>query len=172
MHYCIGIKVPQRIFSEMECSSTGCMSLLAACKQGFLASYRPMICVHACLLKGKRGAQLHAVVARDATDDISPIAYAICESKTRDTWTWFLKTLLDDIGYPRDHMWSFMSDHQKVIFNVLSCALTKFTKKYFNMSLHNIIKQGLIQALEELMPGLEHRYCVKHLHANRHVLIM
>jgi hypothetical protein len=65
-----------------------------------------------------------------------------------------------------------MSDRQKVIFNVLSCALTKFTKKYFNMSLHNIIKQGLIQALEELMPGLEHRYCVKHLHANRHVLIM
>jgi len=34
------------------------------------------------------------------------------------------------------------------------------------MSLLNIIKQGLIQALEELMPGLEHRYCVKYLHAN------
>jgi hypothetical protein len=24
----------------------------------------------------------------------------------------------------------------------------------------------LIQALEDVMPGLEHRYCVKHLHAN------
>jgi hypothetical protein len=24
----------------------------------------------------------------------------------------------------------------------------------------------LIQALEKLMPSLEHRYCVKHLHAN------
>jgi hypothetical protein len=34
------------------------------------------------------------------------------------------------------------------------------------MSLLNIIKQGLIQVLEELMSGLEHRYCVKHLHAN------
>jgi hypothetical protein len=34
------------------------------------------------------------------------------------------------------------------------------------MSLLNIIKQGLIQALEELMPSLEHRYYVKHLHAN------
>ena len=30
----------------------------------------------------------------------------------------------------------------------------------------NIIKQGLIQALEELMPGLEHRYCVNRLHSN------
>jgi len=27
-------------------------------------------------------------------------------------------------------------------------------------------KQGLLDALEYLMPGLEHRYCVKHLHAN------
>jgi hypothetical protein len=34
------------------------------------------------------------------------------------------------------------------------------------MSILNIIKQGLIQALKELMPGLEHKYCVKHLHAN------
>jgi hypothetical protein len=30
----------------------------------------------------------------------------------------------------------------------------------------NNIKQGLVNALEDLMPGSEHRYCVKHLHAN------
>jgi hypothetical protein len=30
----------------------------------------------------------------------------------------------------------------------------------------NNIKQGLINALEDLMPGAEHIYCVKHLHAN------
>jgi hypothetical protein len=34
------------------------------------------------------------------------------------------------------------------------------------MSLLNIIKQGLIKDLEEMMPSLKHRYCVKHLHAN------
>jgi hypothetical protein len=44
--------------------------------------------------------------------------------------------------------------------------LQNVVKKYFNMSLLNIIKHGLIQALEELMPSFEHRYCVKHLHAN------
>ncbi|XP_062150890.1 uncharacterized protein LOC133859491 [Alnus glutinosa] len=88
--------------------------------------------------KGKWSGQLHAAVARDANDDIYPIAYAICEAETRDTWTWFLKILLDDIGYDREHMWSFMSDRQK----------------------------GLVNALEDLMPGAEHMYCVKHLHAN------
>jgi len=30
----------------------------------------------------------------------------------------------------------------------------------------NNIKQGLVNALEDLMPGAKHRYCVKHLHAN------
>jgi hypothetical protein len=30
----------------------------------------------------------------------------------------------------------------------------------------NIIKQGLVNALKDLMPGAEHRYCVKHLHTN------
>jgi hypothetical protein len=86
---------------------------LAACKQGFLAGCRPMICVDACFLKGKWRGQLHATIAQDAIDDIFLIAYAIYESETRDTWTWFLQALLEDIGYPREHMWSFMSDHQK-----------------------------------------------------------
>jgi predicted SprT family Zn-dependent metalloprotease len=30
----------------------------------------------------------------------------------------------------------------------------------------NNIKQGLVNALEDLMLGAEHRYCVKHLYAN------
>jgi len=89
---------------------------LVAYKQGFLAGCRLMICVDACFLKGKWGGQLHAAVGRDANDDIFPIAYAVCESETMETWTWFLWVLLEDIGYPREHMWSFMFDRQKVIF--------------------------------------------------------
>jgi len=91
---------------------------LAGCKEGLLDACRPMICVNACFMKGKWSGQLHAVVAWDANDDIYPIAYAICKAEIRDTWTWLLKILLDDIGYDREHMWSFMSDRQKVIFNV------------------------------------------------------
>jgi len=60
---------------------------LAACKQGFLAGCRLMICVDVCFLKGKWGGQLHATVARDSNDDIFPIAYVVCESEIRETWT-------------------------------------------------------------------------------------
>jgi hypothetical protein len=70
---------------------------LVACKHGFLVECRPMICVDACFMKEKWGGQLHATNALDANDDIFPIAYAICETKNRDTWAWFLKLLLDDI---------------------------------------------------------------------------
>jgi hypothetical protein len=51
--------------------------------------------------------------------DIFPIAYTICETENKDTWTWFLRILLEDIGYSQEHMWSFMSDIQKVIFNAI-----------------------------------------------------
>jgi hypothetical protein len=30
----------------------------------------------------------------------------------------------------------------------------------------NNIKQGFVNALKDLIPGAEHKYCVKHLHAN------
>jgi hypothetical protein len=90
-----------------------------------------MICVDACFLKGKWGGQLHAAVARDENDDIFPIAYAICESETKDTWTWFLQALLEDIRYPRKHMWSFMSNRQKVIFSVIVLCSYKTHSKIF-----------------------------------------
>ncbi|XP_059446405.1 uncharacterized protein LOC132177948 [Corylus avellana] len=111
---------------------------LAACKRGFLEACRPMICVDACFLKREFGGQLHAAVERDANDDIYPLAYAVCECEDQHTWTWFLSCLLEDIGNPRVHTWSFMSDRQK----------------------------GLLNAMENLMPGLEHRFCLRHLHAN------
>ncbi len=65
----------------------------------------------ACLFhEGKWGGQLLAAIAWDGNDDIYPITYAICKTENRDTWMWFLGILLDDIGYSREHMWSFMSD--------------------------------------------------------------
>jgi len=69
-------------------------------------------------VKGRRySGQLHATIDCDGNDDIYPIAYAVCETENRDTWTLFLVQLLEDIGYPWEHMWSFMLDRQKVISN-------------------------------------------------------
>jgi hypothetical protein len=76
-----------------------------------------MICVNVCFIKTKWGGQLHVAIGRDGNDDIYPIAYRVCETENRDTWTWFLVQQLEDIGYPRKHMWSFMSNRQNVISN-------------------------------------------------------
>ncbi|XP_065623857.1 uncharacterized protein LOC136065100 [Quercus suber] len=49
-----------------------------------------------------------------------------------------MQRLLDDIGSLRDEGWTFMSDQQK----------------------------GLTQMFDELMPGVDHRFCVRHLYNN------
>jgi hypothetical protein len=87
---------------------------LDACKKGFLAACRPMICLDACFIKSEFGGQLHIAIGRDANDDLYPIAFAVCESESRATWTWFITTLLADLEGEREHLWSFMSDRQKV----------------------------------------------------------
>ncbi|CAM8878345.1 unnamed protein product [Rhodiola kirilowii] len=111
---------------------------LDACKRGFLTGCRPIISLDACHLKGAYNGQIHSAVGRDGNDNMFPIAYGICESESKETWLWFLENLLTDIGNSRDHGWCFISDQQK----------------------------GLQEAIKELAPTSEHRFCVRHLYAN------
>ncbi|PKI37101.1 hypothetical protein CRG98_042500, partial [Punica granatum] len=60
-----------------------------------------------------------------------------CYQETKETWTFFLTRLFEDIGHPSVHGWEFISDMQK----------------------------GLKGALHELCPKANHRFCVKHLEA-------
>jgi len=39
------------------------------------------------VLKGKYGGELVTVVARDANDQMLPIAYTVVEVENRDTWS-------------------------------------------------------------------------------------
>ncbi|KAL9667757.1 hypothetical protein QQ045_002122 [Rhodiola kirilowii] len=111
---------------------------LDACKRGFLAKCRPIISLDSCHLKGHYSGQIHSAVGRDGNDNMFPIAWAICEAESKDTWTWFIESLLLDIGMPKEHGWCFISDQQK----------------------------GLREALKDLVPEAEHRLCVRHIYAN------
>ena len=73
---------------------------LAAMKNGFIAGCRPVIGVDACFLKGMYKGQLMAAVGRDANNNMYPIAMAVVEAETKDSWTWFLETLMGDLGQP------------------------------------------------------------------------
>ncbi|XP_020963782.1 uncharacterized protein LOC110265235 [Arachis ipaensis] len=74
----------------------------------------------------------------DPNDQILPIAYAVVEAETKDSWRWFLLNLCDDLGVDKIRWCTFMSDQQK----------------------------GLIPTFDELLPGIDHRFCVKHLYSN------
>lgn len=100
---------------------------------------RRIIGVDGCFLKVQHGGQLLSVVGLDPNNNIFPICYALVERETKDSWTWFLRLLDEDLGIGNNqHTWTFMSDKQK----------------------------GLIPALESLFPDAEHRFCVRHLQSN------
>ncbi|KAH0672964.1 hypothetical protein KY290_025246 [Solanum tuberosum] len=111
----------------------------AACKEGLKAGCRKILGLDGCWLKGQMyGYQLLTAVGLDANNNIFPVAYAVVEKETRETWSWFLTYLIDDLEINDQADWTFMSDKQK----------------------------DLIEAFNEVLPSISHRFCVRHLHNN------
>lgn len=69
-----------------------------ACKRGFLKGCRPFIGLDECWLKGMYGGELLVAVGMYANDCIFPIAYAIVEIESSESWTWFLSNLANDLA--------------------------------------------------------------------------
>ncbi|KAL9673644.1 hypothetical protein QQ045_029905 [Rhodiola kirilowii] len=94
---------------------------LDACKRGFLARFYHSL--DACHLKGAYTGQIHAAVGRDGNDNMFPIANAICEAESKDTWHWFIQNLLIDIGNARENGWCCISDQQKTCGTIANATL-------------------------------------------------
>ncbi|XP_022632189.1 uncharacterized protein LOC106752824 [Vigna radiata var. radiata] len=111
---------------------------LKACKNSFHSCW-PIIGLDGAFLKGRHHGDLLTVVARDANDQMLPLAYAIVEVENKDTWTWLLELLIEDLGGPDVCSGlTVMSDQQK----------------------------GLRYAVEDVIPRVAQRFCVRHLYAN------
>lgn len=82
-------------------------------KAGFVSGCRPIIGLDGCFLKGSYGRQVLVAVGKDRNENMFPIAMAVVEAENLDSWTWFLKSLIDDIGDGGDMGWIFTSDRQK-----------------------------------------------------------
>ncbi|WVY90817.1 hypothetical protein V8G54_036331 [Vigna mungo] len=88
---------------------------LKACKNSFV-SCRPFVGLDGCFLKGKYKGKLLTVVARDPNEHMLYLAYAIVEVENKETWSWFLELLIEDLGGTEVmDACTFMSDQQKVI---------------------------------------------------------
>ncbi|XP_060972459.1 uncharacterized protein LOC133038354 [Cannabis sativa] len=111
---------------------------LKACKDGFRNGCRPLICLDGTFLKGYCKGLLLVAVGIDPENAIYPIAYAICEKETTDSWTWFCELLNQDLDNERTDLYTLMSDKQK----------------------------GLENAVGRVFTGSAVRHCVRHLHSN------
>jgi hypothetical protein len=88
-----------------------------ACKESFFKCNRPIIGLDGCFLKGYYGGQLLAAIGRDPNDQMMPIAFAVVEGETKESWAWFLDLLVGDLGgVSLCKTYTFISDQQKVNF--------------------------------------------------------
>ncbi|PWA66436.1 transposase, mutator type [Artemisia annua] len=111
---------------------------LGALKKGFKAGQKELLGLDGCFMKGQYPGQLPTAVGIDPNHGTYPLAYAIVEAETLNSWSWFLTTLGDDLDLTRESHFTFMSDRQK----------------------------GIIPAIARVFPSAEHRYRVRHIYEN------
>ncbi|XP_013645549.1 uncharacterized protein LOC106350173 [Brassica napus] len=110
----------------------------SALKKTWCAHCRPIFGLDACFLKCTTKGQLLAAVGRDAKNQMFPIAWAVVEVESEDNWVWFIEKLQVDLNLHDGEGFTVISDRQK----------------------------GLLNAVSNLLPMVEHRMCARHIYAN------
>ncbi|XP_048140277.1 uncharacterized protein LOC125316306 [Rhodamnia argentea] len=114
---------------------------LDALRRGFLEGCRRFVGFDGCHLSSGYKGILLAAIGLDGNDQMYPFAWIVMGQETYKTWHWFISTIAEDLGIidpANSKSWTFMCDKQK----------------------------GLVQALANLMPEVEHRFCLRHLYEN------
>ncbi|KAL6499420.1 hypothetical protein OROHE_026083 [Orobanche hederae] len=111
---------------------------IGALKKGFAAGRRDFLGLDGAFMKGPYPGQILSAVALDGNNGIYPLAYAVVEAETLQSWTWFLSNLGDDLGLGVNSNFTFITDRQK----------------------------GVLPAIVKLFSSAENRYCLRHIHQN------
>ncbi|XP_059649555.1 uncharacterized protein LOC132295346 [Cornus florida] len=104
--------------------------------RGFKEGCRPFIGLDGCFLKTPYNQILLSAVGRDGDSSFYPIALAVVEAETKDSWDWFIEELMAVISPHKAITW--ILDRQK----------------------------GLVDTFASLDGGQDHRFYVRHLHEN------
>nr|KAJ0226615.1 hypothetical protein LSAT_V11C100021010 [Lactuca sativa] len=86
------------------------------------------------LVEGMCTGQLLCSIGRDGNNHIYPIAWAVVCVENKDNWKWFLENLQEDLHLEGGYGNTLMSDQHK----------------------------GIIEAVKDLFPEIEHRQCARH----------
>lgn len=77
-----------------------------------------------------------SIIGRDGNNQILPIAYAMVEAETKDSWEWFLHLLLEDLSAFNQIAYDFIFYQHKVyslnafylpfyvMYNILCCLVS------------------------------------------------
>ena len=117
-------------------------------------------------LKTSYGGQLLVAVGRDPNDQYFSLAFAVVENECKETLRWFQSLLLEDIGDIQSNRWVFISDQQKV--NLIISSFN-FVVSYIVIEMITILLyclQGLMTIFDEILEGVKHRFCLRHLYNN------
>ena len=87
---------------------------LGALKEGFKKGKRDLLGLDGCFLSGPFPGQVLTAVGVDPNNGIYPLAYAIVEAETKESWKWFLDWLGDDLNLFSNSNFTFITDRQKV----------------------------------------------------------
>jgi zinc finger SWIM domain-containing protein 3 len=93
---CLMMKVERHLPDHPACFHRLYFSL-AAMKRGFQAGCWPIIGLDGCFLKGPYKGQLLSVISRDGNNNMYPVAIAVVEAETKDSWIWFLESFLESL---------------------------------------------------------------------------
>jgi hypothetical protein len=103
---------------------------------------RPVISIDGTHLKGSYVGKMLIAVSKDANGYIIPLAYAIVDEETNESWSWFLEQFGKHVRFPDERSLCVISDRHKGIINAMN-------------------------TLEDWMePKAYHRYCLRHIRSN------
>ncbi|GJW00412.1 ribonuclease H-like domain-containing protein [Tanacetum coccineum] len=88
---------------------------LGALKSGFKAGKRDLLGLDGCFMSGPYPGHILTAVGVDPNNGTYPLAYAVVEAETKDSWTWFLDCLGDDLQLVRNSNFTFIADRKKVV---------------------------------------------------------
>lgn len=86
---------------------------LGALKEGFKKGKRGLLGLDGCFFSGPFPGQVLTAVGVDPNNGIYPLAYAIVEAETKDSWKWFLDWLGNDLNLFRNYNFTFITDRQR-----------------------------------------------------------
>ncbi|XP_074310069.1 uncharacterized protein LOC141644782 [Silene latifolia] len=106
----------------------------AAVRHNFLHGCRRVLGLDSAFLKGYCKGEILCAVARDANNQMFPVAWAVVEIESKESLAWFLGHLIQDLEMGNGNGWTLLSDQQK--------AVEAYTEKELNDVMQQLRQQS------------------------------